>query len=210
MIIYSCVEKIYSRAKTELITHRIFYITIYVEISNKIFLKFILHMCSTSCYKPVPNHPPESDSNPDNGTNTDINNGLDSATTEDPEAYKHRVSPVYSLKIYNNRYDVLVMLRFAFKTSETTINNSENTSAYFKPSTMIFPNGNTYHHPKDFPSSQKYKENFPVIMNNPNIVNPHIYEKTHFTPHSPSKISNSKKITSCFLSMNIEHGFSSK
>ena len=103
MIIYSCVETIYSRAKTELITHRIFYITIYVKISNKIFLKFILHMCSTSCYKPVPNHPPESDSNPDNGTNTGINNGLDSATTEDLEAYKHRVSPVSSLKIFNNR-----------------------------------------------------------------------------------------------------------
>ena len=104
--------------------------------------------------------------------------------TDPSDTYNCSVEYIETIKVVNNRYSTPVTLKFAAVTKERTVNIAQKHVVIFAaiklldPTTIIkSPKEIVYHHPKDFPCSQVYQDDFEVIVDKNTHPKPHIYVK---------------------------------
>ena len=75
-------------------------------------------------------------------------------------------------------------MKYSLRSAESTINIAQKYVCIFTAIKLLdffaiinSPNGNVYRYPKDIPCSQKYKDEFSIIVNGYNIRKSHIYVK---------------------------------
>ena len=88
------------------------------------------------------------------------------------KSYHHRVAHAEIIKVVNNYYSTPITLKFSAVIKERTVNIVQKHVIIFAAIKLLdsttsikFPKGIVYHHPKDFPYSQKaYQDYFEVIV----------------------------------------------
>ena len=87
--------------------------------------------------------------------------------TDPSAAYDRRVAHAETIKVLNNRYSTPVTVKFSVVTKERTVNIAQKHVIIFAAIKLLDPTatiksskGIVYHHPKDFPCSQVYQDDF--------------------------------------------------
>ena len=86
------------------------------------------------------------------------------------ESFHRRIAHAQTIKVVYNRYSTPITLKFTVVTKEKTVNIAQKhviifaTIKLLDPTTTIkYPKGVVYQHPKYFPCSQVYQEAFEVM-----------------------------------------------